>query len=314
MICTKFKSTFKSSDKIHNIAYYVYFPAGEVKGVVQISHGMCEYFLRYDHFAEFLVQHGYVVCGNDHLGHGNSVNDSSELGYFSEENGWQCVVSDLYALTKIMKKYYGDLPYFMLGHSMGSFMTRAYCIKYGGNLDGVIFCGTSGGLRGIPALLTVIDGLKKIHGNKYRSRLVNKLAFGAYNKRISDNSSEFAWISRDKDVVGKYSKDEKCTFIFTLNGFENLMKVLWYVSQDKWFENYDKSLPTLLIAGSGDPVGQYSEGVKTVFKKLSEYSCNVQCKIYPEARHELINEINKQDVYDDVLGFLQEYSDGADIL
>ena len=110
MIYTKFKSTFKSSDKIHNIAYYVYFPAGEVKGVVQISHGMCEYFQRYDHFAEFLVQHGYVVCGNDHLGHGNSVNDSSELGYFSEENGWQCVVSDLYALTKIMKKYYGRSP------------------------------------------------------------------------------------------------------------------------------------------------------------------------------------------------------------
>ena len=171
MFFTKFTSTYKSSDKIHDIAYYIYFPLGTVKGVVQISHGMCEYFNRYDHFARFLAQHGYVVCGNDHLGHGSSVNDNSELGYFAEENGWQCVVNDLYTLTKIMKKrIIVTCLILCLGHSMGSFMSRAYCTKYGKNLDGVIFCGTSGGVSGIPMLLSVIDGLKKIYGNKHRSR------------------------------------------------------------------------------------------------------------------------------------------------
>lgn len=314
MFCTKFTSTYKSSDKIHDIAYYIYFPLGTVKGVVQISHGMCEYFNRYDHFARFLAQHGYVVCGNDHLGHGSSVNDNSELGYFAEENGWQCVVNDLYTLTKIMKKNYSDLPYFMLGHSMGSFMARAYCTKYSKNLDGVVFCGTSGEIKGIPILLSVIDGLKKIYGDKHRSRKVNKIAFGAYNNKITDNDSEYAWISRDKEVIRKYGEDEKCTFIFTLNGFENIMKVLWYVSQEKWFQTYNKSLPTLLVTGSGDPVGQYGEGVKQVYNKLIKNSCNASLKIYPDARHELLNEINKQEVYDCVLEFLQEYSGSKDIL
>lgn len=313
MLCTKFTSTYKSSDNIHDIAYYVYFPMGGVKGVVQISHGMCEYFQRYDHFARFLAEQGYVVCGNDHLGHGSSVRNNSELGYFASENGWQKVVNDLYSLTKIMKKNYGDLPYFMLGHSMGSFMARAYCIKYGKNLDGVVFCGTSGGMTGIPGMLSVIDGLKKIHNDKYRSNLVNKLAFGAYNRKISDNNSKYAWISRDKDVVDKYSQDEKCTFVFTLNGFENLMKVLWYVSNEKWFSSFNKNLPVLLISGDSDPVGAYGEGVKKVYDRLKEYSFNVSLKIYKGARHELLNEINKNEVYYDVLAFLQTYTKNSDI-
>ena len=131
---------------------------------------------------------------------------------------------------------------------------------------------------------------------------VNKIAFGAYNNKITDNDSEYAWISRDKEVIRKYGEDEKCTFIFTLNGFENIMKVLWYVSQEKWFETYNKSLPTLLVTGSGDPVGQYGRGVKQVYNKLIEHSCNASLKIYPDARHELLNEINKQEVYDCILG------------
>lgn len=314
MFCTKFTSVYKSSDKIHDIAYYVYFPMGAVKGVVQIAHGMCEYFGRYDHFARFLTQRGYIVCGNDHLGHGSSVKDDSELGYFAEVNGWQCVVSDMYQLTKIMKKNYSDLPYFLLGHSMGSFMARAYCTKYSKKLDGVVFCGTSGGTAGIPALLTIIDGMKKVYGSKHRSQKINKIAFGAYNKRITDSNSEYAWISRDKDVVHEYSLDDKCTFIFTLNGFENLMKSLWYVSNEKWFETYNKSLPTFLIAGENDPVGQYGEGVRKVYNKMCDYSCDVKLKLYPGARHELLNELDKQETYDDVLEFFEDCINKSEIL
>ena len=311
---TKFNSVYKSSDNIHDIAYSVYFPMGYIKGVVQIAHGMCEYFGRYDAFARFLADNGYIVCGNDHLGHGGSVNDDSELGYFAGQDGWQCVVKDMYKLTKLMKKNYGDLPYILFGHSMGSFLARAYCTKFGKHLDGVVFCGTSGVVKGIPALLTVIDSLEAVYGDKHRSKWVNKIAFGSYNKRITDNDSPFAWLTRDNDIIKKYSEDEKCTIIFTLNGFENLMKVLWYVSNNKWFETYNKALPTFLIAGDADPVGQYGKGVEDVYNKLCDNSCNAKLKIYPEARHELLNELNKQEVYDDLLEFFEDCIDNKNDL
>ena len=122
------KNSFKSADGIHDISYEVILPDGDAKGIVQISHGMCEYFGRYNDFGKYMASHGYIVCGNDHLGHGESVRSDDELGYFSPENGWKNVVSDLFTLTEIMKKAYPDLPYYLFGHSMGSFMARAYCV------------------------------------------------------------------------------------------------------------------------------------------------------------------------------------------
>lgn len=308
MLCTRFTSSFKSSDNIHDIAYYVYFPTGEMRGVVQISHGMCDYFKRYDEFARFLTEHGFIVCGNDHLGHGNSVSNDDELGYFSEKNGWQHVVEDLFSLTKIMKRSYGDLPYFMLGHSMGSFMARAYSTKHGKALDGLVLCGTSGGVKGLTALMPIIDAMKKLHGDKYRSPLLKKLAFGAYNLRIKDSHSDYDWISRDTDIVDLYNNDKKCTFNFTVNGYDNLTRVLWYVSQEKWFENFRRDLPVLLVAGDGDPVGSYGRGVKSVYDRLRRYSCDVEIKLYSQARHELLNETNRNEVYNDILNFFKEYS------
>ena len=304
MNCTHFKSYYPSSDGLHKIAYYVRFPIGTVRGVVQISHGMCEYFRRYDDLAEFLTGLGFAVCGNDHLGHGDSVNDSSELGYFSPEHGWENAVEDMYTLTKMMKHNYPDKPYFLLGHSMGSFLARAFVTKHGRNLTAAIFCGTSGGMEGITALLTVVDSLKILHGDKYRSKAVNKLAFGAYTKKITDKVSEYDWISRDPEIVSTYEKDPKCNFIFTLNGFENLAKLLWYVSNEKWFSTYPKTLPTYLIAGSADPVGNYGKGVLSVFNRLSLNGCDVEMKIYENARHELVNETNRREVYNDIADFL----------
>lgn len=269
---------------------------------------MCEYVMRYEDFAEFMAEHGFIVCGNDHLGHGESVRSEDELGYFSQENGWQNVVGDLHTLTLIMKRNYPDLPYFLFGHSMGSFMARAYCIKYGRELDAAIFCGTSEGFDGLGAMIAVVAAMKKAKGGKYRSRLINKLAFGAYNSRIKNSKTPYDWISRDSDIVDKYNHDKKCNFIFTLNGFENLMEVLWYVNSDKWFSNFRKDLPVLLIAGEGDPVGDYGKGVTVVFEKMKDYHCDADLKLYPGARHELLNEINRSEVYRDVLAFLSAYT------
>lgn len=308
MSCTKIKSHYKSSDGIHSVSYHIWFPEGEVSGIVQISHGMCEYVMRYDDFAKYLAAYGFLVCANDHLGHGESVISDDELGFFSEKNGWENVVSDLHTLTKIMKKNYPDVPYFLFGHSMGSFMARAYCIKYGYELDGAVFCGTSGGVKGISGMLTLIDGLKKLYGEKYRSRVVDSIAFGAYNRKIPGHKTPYDWISRDTDIVDKYSRDDRCTFIFTLNGFENLMKALWYVSQDKWYESFRKELPVLLISGDADPVGDYGKGVEKVYNKMLENGCDVKLKLYGGARHELINEINRSEVYKDLLYFFTQHS------
>lgn len=300
---TKYNGTFPSCDGIHRINYGVFVPDGEIRGVIQISHGMCEYFGRYTDFASYLTDLGFVVCGNDHLGHGESVNDDSELGWFGDEAGWECVVKDLYSLTKLIKAKYPDKPYFLFGHSMGSFLARAYVTRYGKKLDGVIFCGTGGGMDGIPILLAVVEMIKKVHGGKYRSKFVDKLAFGMYNSRIEDRTCKYDWVSRDTDIVERYSKDPKCNYIFTLNGFENLAKVLWYVNAEKWFETYPKDLPTYLIAGSADPVGDYGRGVLSVYNRLVSHDCNVELKIYEGARHELVNEICKEEVYGDIAAF-----------
>ena len=148
-------------------------------------------------------------------------------------------------------------------------------------------------MEGIPALLTLVDSLKILHGDKYRSNAVNKLAFGAYTRKITDKVSEYDWISRDPEIVSTYEKD-----------FENLAKLLWYVSNEKWFSTYPKTLPTYLIAGSADPVGNYGKGVLSVFNRLSLNGCDVEMKIYENARHELVNETNRREVYNDIADFL----------
>ncbi len=306
-MCTKIKSTFKSRDEIHDISYHVWFPKGEVRGVVQISHGMCEYALRYSDFAKFLTECGYVVCANDHLGHGDSINSMDELGYFCENDGWQTVVADLHTLTMIMKKNYPDVPYFLFGHSMGSFMARAYCIKFGRELDGVILCGTSSGMDGMHRVISVISNYKRLRGDRYRSKIVNNLAFGAYNRKIENHRTPYDWVSSDEDVVDKYNIDEKCNFTFTINGFENLTSVLWYVNNDKWYTALRKDLPIYLIAGDADPVGHYGKGVRDVYKKLRAYQCDAKIKIYPDLRHELLNEKKNDEVYSDVLAFLNKH-------
>lgn len=304
MKCTKITSTYKSRDGIHDISYHVWFPEGEARGILQISHGMCEYIMRYADFAEYMAEHGFIVCGNDHLGHGGSVDSNDELGYFSHDKGWQNVVADLHTLTMIMKSNYPDLPYYLFGHSMGSFMARAYCTKYGRELDAAVFCGTGEGFDGLGAMIAAVSAIKKVKGGKYRSAFVNKLAFGAYNSRIENKKTQYDWISRDCDIVDKYNADEKCTFVFTLNGFENLMEVLWYVNRDKWFSTLRKDLPVFLIAGDADPVGNYGKGVTGVCEKMKDFQCDVRMKLYHGARHELLNETNRSEVYKDVLDFL----------
>lgn len=300
-------SSYKSRDGIHDICYHIWFPEAEPRAIVQIAHGMCEHSMRYAELAEFLSSHGFIVCANDHLGHGESVTSEKELGYFADNEGWVCAVKDMHSLTLIVKRSYPDLPFFLFGHSMGSFLARAYTTWFGSQLDAVIYCGTSGPMKMAEAMLIAVDAAKKTSDPYHRSAAINKLAFGSYNKKIEELRTESDWLSRDEKRVDAYIADPKCGFVFTLNGFENLGKLIWFVSQDRWFSTMRKDLPILLISGDADPVGAYGEGVKKVFNKLISYCCRAHIKLYEGARHELINEINRQEVFEDVLGFLEMY-------
>lgn len=331
------ESRFKSSDGIHNCYYITATPREEPKGILQISHGMCEYIDRYRDFALFMADNGYIVCGNDHLGHGKTADSPDDLGYFAEKNGWQCAVEDLHRLTRIMKERYPELPYYLLGHSMGSFLARAYAIKHGHECEAFIFMGTADGFESaisellenvgrltakleekkgkvntgrlssgaITALLSQGELLKKIKGDRYRSEILDKIAFGKSNDRIENCRTRYDWITRDNEIVDKYSADPYCTFIFTVNGFLNLASVLWYVSNEKWYANIPKDIPILLLAGDADPVGNYANGVRAVYDKLCSYRADAAIKIYEGARHELLNEINRTEVYEDILQFLK---------
>lgn len=302
------KSTgfFDSSNGIDRIAYYIYCPENTaVRAVVQISHGMCEYIERYEDFADFLCGNGIAVCGNDHLGHGNSVSSDDELGYFASEMGWTFLPKDLHRMTAIMQEEYGDLPYIMFGHSMGSFAARAYAAKYGRCLDGLILCGTSGGESAADAGLALAKSLSAVKGDHYRSEKIQQMLFGVSNFKVEEKRTEFDWVSRDREIVAKYMLDPKCNFTFTVRGYYDLIMLLEYVSSEDWADKIRKHLPIFLISGDMDPVGGYGKGVRKVYERLTEAGVeNVSMKLYEGARHELINEINRSEVYGDVLDWI----------
>jgi len=238
--------TFQSSNHTNTVHAVIWEPEGKPRAILQIAHGMTEYIERYDEFAQFMIQNKILVVGNDHIGHGKSVESEVGWGYFAKKDGGKCIVEDMHSLTKIMKKNYPDTPYYLLGHSMGSFMLRRYIMNYGGELAGAIIMGTAN-----QPLLMVLGGkiLIKIEtllkGEKYRSELIEKIMFGAYNKGIKNVKTTNDWLTTDETIVEKYNNDPGCTYIFTLNGFRNLIDTILYIMKKKNYNKIPKNLPIL---------------------------------------------------------------------
>ena len=296
------QDTFLSSNGKDMVAYSVYEPQ-RPRAVVQISHGMCEYMGRYDEFARFLCDKGFVVCGNDHLGHGQSAGTPDQRGYMGK-NGWRYMVEDVHILTGLIKKQYPALPYFLLGHSMGSFIARAYLSRYGRELAGAVIMGTSGGnpLSGLGIGVERI--LTRLYGPGHRSRLLQGMAFSAYNRRFPGEGGS-AWLTRDREITRKYDQDENCNFVFTTDGFDNLFHLLRFVSRKDWAGTVPKDLPLILLSGEDDPVGDYGRGVLKVNRRLKAAGISdLTCKLYPKGRHELLNETNRHEVYEDIAHWL----------
>ena len=279
---------------------------GSIKGVVQISHGMAEYSNRYSRFAFELCKAGYAVFISDHVGHGSSVESKEMLGFFGEEKGEETFIDDLKALTDIAKSEYPNLPFFMLGHGMGSLIARKYTAKYGYLLDGVIYSGTSGENPALGVGLMLANAMIKQNGPMHRSEVLDTIAFGAYNRKTKKRT-DYDWGSRDEAEIDKYMADELCGYKYTVSGMKVLFTTLKQVTTRRWFNTVPLSMPIFLVSGSMDPVGDDGKGVKETYKNLKKTGHKrVSMKIYEGARHEILNETNRDEVYADIIEWLDD--------
>ncbi|MCI8349025.1 MAG: alpha/beta hydrolase [Firmicutes bacterium] len=284
----------------------IFIPEEEVKGIVQISHGMAEHKERYFSFMEYLTERNYVVVINDHRGHGESVRDKNDLGYFYDESG-EYIVKDLHQITLYMKERFPGKPVYLFGHSMGSMAVRMYIKKYDSEIDKLIVCGSPSKNPLVDVALFVVRFQKLFKGDRYRSRLIQNLAFGSYNKNIDKPISDNAWLSSDENNVKNYDSDDLCGFIFTLNGFRNLFLLMKEIYITSGWALKNKDLPIMFIAGRDDPVivseDKWNES-REFLKKLG-YT-NVRGKLYKGLRHEILNENIKENIYDDIVKFMLE--------
>ncbi|MFD1780669.1 alpha/beta hydrolase [Fredinandcohnia salidurans] len=308
MSCTDF--TFLTNDGV-TIFYKKWETESNTtpKGVIQIAHGMAEHIERYDLFAEALIQEGYVVYGNDHRGHGKTGKNANLMGFFAEENGFDLVVEDMLQLTNIIKKDYPNKPIFLFGHSMGSFLTRRHIQTHGDQLAGVILSGTGGN----PGLIGQIGmGIAKLEmkrkGKRTSSSLMNKLTFGSYNKAFAPTRTEFDWLSRDDSVVEKYIEDPLCGGIFTAGFFYDLVSGVANVNKHSENHKIPKDLPMYFLSGDQDPVGNFSKGILQAADMYIKLGIeDVTVKLYENSRHEILNELNKEEVFTDVINWLDKY-------
>lgn len=296
--------------KIHAVKWI---PDGKPVCILQIVHGMAEYIARYDRLAQKLAAEGILVTGEDHLGHGLSVRDKKgetdhPLGYFCHHDPATVVVRDVHRLKKTVQEQYPGVPYLILGHSMGSFITRNYLCRYGTGIDGAIIMGT--GMQpqiAVKAAKAISKVLGKIQGEKHVSKFVDKLAFGSYNKRIENPQTGMDWLSGDGKEVQKYLDDPLCGFVFTLNGFATLFELIDRLYDPDYLKKMPRELPVLFVAGEQDPVGDYGRAVKQVAESFQRLGMGkVECRLYPEMRHELVNEIGRETVDEDILTWIRK--------
>jgi len=297
---------YTSSTGVNRIRARICTPEGDPRAIVQIVHGIAEHVERYDDFMSFLASNGFVVIAEDHLGHGKSVNSPEETGFFAENDGWQRVLDDIDHARTYITGLYPGIPYVLFGHSMGSFLTRTYIIKNPDKYDAVIISGT--GMQAsamVSSGCLMADAFTKLFGPKKIGTTLNNIAFGAYCKDLPSPETPFDWLSRDKEQVKKYIDDPMCGFVPTVSLFRDMMHGIKFISDKKNIALMNKEKPVYFMSGSMDPVGENGKGVNRAYKAFCDAGLHdVYLKLYPEGRHEMLNEINKDRVYDDILNWI----------
>ena len=295
--------TFKSADGVHDIYACECLPEGEIKAIIQVAHGVSEHFGRYTGLCEYMVSKGVAVCGNDHLGHGRSA-PKEERGFFADKDGWDLVCRDIARLSQIIQEKHPGVPYFLLGHSMGSFASRTVFMKNMIKAQGYIFSGTGQ----IPALLAkggmfMAKRAVKKHANKYEpDEGINKLAFAGYSKPF-EHRTEFDWISSDPAEVDAYMADPDCGFAVSPSLFLDMIGGMDFIRRDANYVNSPKDAPVLLVSGRSDPVGDMGKAVVKVYNAMKKAGINVTLKLY-DGRHELLHEPVREEVLSDILSFV----------
>lgn len=302
----KYTEKIASTDSKNNLNVIIWETEKEPIGVLQIVHGMAEYIDRYDNFAKYMTEHGFNVIGHDHLGHGYSVSDEHDYGFFAEENGDKIIIEDMHSVTQYAREKWEELPNFILGHSMGSFCLRQYLTKYSNDVSGAIIMGT-GWIPSAAALLgkTIATNTCKSKGSHTVNPLLIKLTLEPYNKPFAPARTNCDWLSRDEKQVDLYVNDKLCGFDFTAGAYKDFFTVLEKIAKNRQLIGMRKSLPILITSGSVDPVG----GKKACEKLNAQYKrCgidDVTLKLWENDRHEILNELDKSDVYDYIYNWLK---------
>ncbi len=300
--------TYLSCDGVNSVFAEIFAPeSGDIKGVVQLSHGMIDHTGRYLWLAERLTEAGFVFAGNNHLGHGRTAHSPSELGFFAERDGYKLVIEDIKKMNEILHEEYRGLPLVLFGHSMGSFIARLYTVKYPDTLDALVIHGTGGKNPAAGAGKALVSLLRFFFGGHHRSKLVTAVAFGSYNSHYDKSEGANAWLTRDIARVADRDRDPYTSYIFTLAGYHDLFDLLSRSNEPSWFKAFPKGLPTLIMSGGDDPVGGYGKGVREVHSSLlREGASALVLKLYEGARHELFNETNRDEAADDLIAWINE--------
>lgn len=302
----KYTEKIASTDSKNDLNVIIWETEKEPIGVLQIVHGMAEYIDRYDNFAKYMTEHGFNVIGHDHLGHGHSVSDERDYGFFAEENGDKFIIEDMHSVTQYAREKWEDLPNFILGHSMGSFCLRQYLTKYSNDVFGAIIMGT-GWIPSAAALLgkTIATNTCKSKGSHTVNPLLIKLTLEPYNKPFAPARTNCDWLSRDEKQVDLYVNDKLCGFDFTAGAYKDFFTILEKIAKNRQLIGMRKSLPILITSGSVDPVG----GKKACEKLNAQYKrCginDVTLKLWDNDRHEILNELDKSDVYQYIYNWLK---------
>ena len=303
--------TLRSSDGRTPLHAVMWQPSGEPVAILQIAHGMIEYIERYDSFAQYLCAQGFLVVGHDHIGHGASIRNATDWGHLGDHDGFETVVADLHVIRLHMHAKYPHTPYFMLGHSMGSYALRCYLSRHADGLAGAIIMGT-GNMPAwqMRAAAVLSSAIARVCGPRHRSRLLTTLTIGTLSRPYREEDAN-AWLTRDRAIVEAYNREPRCSFQFTAASYASLYKALVKLCDPRMISAIPADLPVLITSGEADPLGGMGKRVRLLHAAYQAAGLrDVTLRLYPDCRHELLNELNRQEIFADLHAWLTAHLSG----
>ncbi len=305
-VVKKVEFSFDSSKEGCIIKGFKMVPENEVSAVLIVVHGMIEHSEKYEHFMNNLAQNNIVSYAHDHLGHKNSVLDKEDLGFFDDDFGYLRVLEDMHSVFKLAKNEYPNKKIFLMGHSMGSFFARVFAVNFPETIDGLILSGT--GQSGPDLIMgkMLVNTIAAFKGNRYRSKLVAKMTSNKFMSGVKNPKTNAAWLTKDEEIELRISKDEYCNFVFTLGAYKDLFTIMGLSDEKRVYTQINKEMPIYIFSGDMDPVGNFGKSPLAVLENYKNQGVkNASCKLYKDGRHEMINEINKDEVYTDVVNWIK---------